>query len=248
MRSLSARRLTSVRTKQASLSAASSGSSRSARTSCAPSCAKRIALARPMPLAAPVITAAFPARRPGLTVGTEALARGAEAVDAELDLVPVDQKAGRFLRQSDAGGRAGGDDVTGQQRHELADVADERGHVEDEVFRRAGLLGLPVHFQPHGGVVDVGDLLGRCEEWAQRRKRVAAFPFYPLAAALELKGPLRVVVMQHVARDVGESCVPLDVARAATDDDRKLHLQSVLVLPLGMVTSSFGPAASARWP
>src|SRR5947207_14466996 len=68
MHSLSLRRLTSARTKQASAPSPSisrtsplaSASSMSAKTRRAPSRAKRSALARPIPLAAPVMTAAFP--------------------------------------------------------------------------------------------------------------------------------------------------------------------------------------------
>src|SRR5207237_3136791 len=78
MRSLSARRPTSTQTKRAvppacSISRTSASPAApcvSARTKRAPSRAKRSALARPMPLAAPVMTAALPARRPSLTVGT----------------------------------------------------------------------------------------------------------------------------------------------------------------------------------
>src|SRR5205814_5370475 len=69
----------------------------------------------------------------------QALARGAQPVDAQLDHVPVDQKARRLLPHADAGGSTRGDDVAGQERHELADVTDERGHVEDEILGRAGL-------------------------------------------------------------------------------------------------------------
>src|SRR2546421_8209623 len=48
------------------------------------------------------------------------------------------------VAQSDARGRTRGNDVAGQERHELADVADERRHVEDELARRAALLRLAV--------------------------------------------------------------------------------------------------------
>src|SRR5438552_2937008 len=155
---------------------------------------------------------------------TQALARGAEPVDAQLDHIPVDQKARRLLPEADAGGSAGGDDVARQERHELADVADERRHVIDEVLGRAGLLGLPVHFEPQAQVVDVGDLVGRREIGTEGREGVAALPLDPLPPTLELEGSLRVVVVQYVARHVGQGGVPLDVARAAPDDHRKLHL------------------------
>src|SRR5947207_2629223 len=122
----------------------------------------------------------------------KALARRAEAVDAELHLVSLDQKARRLLPEADAGGRAGGDDVAGQERHELADVTDERGHVEDEILGRAGLFGLPIHLEPQTQVVDVGNLVGRREKGAEGREGVAALTLDPLPPTLELEGPLRV--------------------------------------------------------
>src|SRR5438034_3808564 len=100
---------------------------------------------------------------------------------------PVDEKARRLLPEADTGGSAGGDDVAGQERHELADVADERGHVEDEVLGRAGLLGLPVHLEPQAQVVDVGNLVGRREKGAEGRECVAALTLDPLPPTLELE-------------------------------------------------------------
>src|SRR6266480_103886 len=134
MRSLSARRLTSAWTKHAVQPACAiarttpspSASCTSASTKRAPACAKRRALARPMPLPAPVMTAVLPSRGL-LAVGTESLARGA---------------------QSHAPRCAGGNDVAGQERHELTDVTHERRHVEDELAGRAALLGLAVHLEP----------------------------------------------------------------------------------------------------
>src|SRR6266576_3310731 len=226
MRSLSRRRLTSARTKWPALSVSASGCSRSPRTRRAPSWAMRMAVARPIPLAAPVITAAFPARRPSLLVGTQALPGGAKSIDAELDDVTVGEKAGRLLAEPDARGSAGGDHVAGKERHELTDVADKPGYVDHEILRRAGLLGLSVHLEPQAEVVHVRDLVGRGEKRAERREGVAALALHPLAAALELEGPLRVVVVEHVARHVlpREHGVSLDIAGAAANDDCELHL------------------------
>src|SRR2546426_2847679 len=103
----------------------------SASTSCAPSRPNRRALARPMPVAAPVMTAAFPLRRT-LAIRPHALASGAEPVDAELHLVSLDEVARRALAESHAGGGAGGDDFPGQERHELADLITRPRPVEDE--------------------------------------------------------------------------------------------------------------------
>src|SRR5207247_25923 len=164
IRSLSARRLTSVWTKHAVPPACAiarttpspSASCTSASTRRAPSCAKRRALARPMPLPAPVMTAALPSRG-FLAVGTEALARGAQSLDTELHLVASDEVARRSLAQSHAPRCAGGNDVAGQERHELTDVTHERRHVEDELAGRAALLGLAVHLEPWFELVYVPD-------------------------------------------------------------------------------------------
>src|SRR5438105_15533437 len=175
MRSLSARRPTSPHTKWAAppdrsiscTSASPAAPCVSTRSRRAPARAKRSALARPMPLAAPVITAALPASRP-LIMGTQALPRGAEPFDAELDLVSGHEVARRALAQSHAGRGARGDDVAREERHELADVADECRHVEDELARRAALFGLAVHLEPDWEIVHVADLVGRGQEGAQR--------------------------------------------------------------------------------
>src|SRR2546426_158131 len=195
----------------------------SASTSCAPSRPNRRALARPMPVAAPVMTAAFPLRRT-LAIRPHALASGAEPVDAELHLVSLDEVARRALAESHAGGGAGGDDVAGQERHELADITDERRHVEDELAGRAALLGRAVHPEPQAQVVNVADLVRRSEEGPERGEAVAALALHPLAATLELEGPFGVIVVEHVAGDVPQRLVPLDIRRPTPDHDRQLHL------------------------
>src|SRR2546423_2095764 len=231
MRSQSARRPMSPHTKCAvpparSISctrASPAGRCVSTRTSRAPLPAKRSALARPMPLAAPVITAALPASRPS-DMGAQALPRGAEPVDAELDFVAGREVARRAVPQPDARRGARGDDVAGQERHKLTDVADEGRHVEDQLARRAALLGLAVHLEPELEIVYVADLVGRGEKRPERREGIAALALHPLAPTLELEGALRVIVVQHVPGDVAQGGVAVDIPGAATDDDRQLHL------------------------
>src|SRR2546423_13302054 len=235
MRSQSARRPMSPHTKCAvpparSISctrASPAGRCVSTRTSRAPLPAKRSALARPMPLAAPVITAALPASRPS-DMGAQALPRGAEPVDAELDFVAGREVARRAVPQPDARRGARGDDVAGQERHKLTDVADEGRHVEDQLARRAALLGLAVHFEPELEIVHVADLVGRGEKRPERREGIAALALHPLAAALELEGALRVIVVQHVPGDVAQRLVALDVRRPAAPHDGQPDLPAAL--------------------
>src|SRR5881394_768238 len=245
IRSLSSRRLTSVRTKRPACIVASSGCSTSARMRRAPSAAKRRALARPMPLAAPVITAARPASRPS-GIRTQALPRGPESLDAELHDVAGGEEAGRLLPEPHTGRRSGRDHVTGKQSHELADVADERGHVEHQLLGRAGLLRLAIDLEPHGEVVHIRDFVRRGEKGPQRRERVAAIALHPLAAALELEGPLRVVVVQHVAGDVPQGGILFHVARAPADHDRQLDLPIGLAAALGDDDVIVRPGHSGR--
>src|SRR3989442_139394 len=202
--------------------ASPSASCMSASTRRAPSCAKRRALARPMPVLAPVTTAVF-SLRSMRAVGTQPLACGAKPVDAELHRVAVYQVTWRALAQSDARGCASGDDVPGQERHELADGTDERWHVEDELAGRAALLGFALHLEPYPEVVHVPNLVRRGEKRSQRREAVAALALHPLATALQLKGPLGVIVVGQVAGDVLPRLVPLHVRGAAPDHDRQLH-------------------------
>src|SRR2546421_2659512 len=195
----------------------------STRSRRAPAPAKRSALARPMPLAAPVITAALPASRPS-DIGAHPLPRGAEPVDAELDRVAGHEVARRAVTQPDARRGACGDDVAWQERHELTDEADQGRHVEDQLARRAALLGLAVHFEPKWEIVYVADLVRRGEKRPERCEGIAALALHPLAPALELEGALRVVVVQHVPGDVAQGVVALDVRRPAAQHDGQLDL------------------------
>ena len=55
----------------------------------------------------------------------------------------------RLHAEPDARGRSSADDVAGQQRHELADVADQRRHGEDHIGGGAVLPHRAVDRQPH---------------------------------------------------------------------------------------------------
>src|SRR5476651_1561327 len=79
----------------------------------------------------------------------DALALLAESRDAEGDHVAGLQVMRRLHAEAHAGGRARGDDVAGEQRHELADVGDEARAAEDHGARAAALALLAVHVEPH---------------------------------------------------------------------------------------------------
>ena len=112
----------------------------------------------------------------------------------------------------------------GQQRHEPAQVAHERRHVEDHLVGAAPLALLAVDGEPHGQLLRVADLVRRREERPERREGVLALALRPLAAALELVLALRVVVVEGVAGHVRERVLAGHVAGAPADHDRELHL------------------------
>ena len=151
------------------------------------------------------------------------LARLAECIDPEFHDVAGLEELRRLHAEADAGGRAGADDVAGKQGHELADVADEGGHVEDQLIGAAVLAQLAVHSEPHFEGAGIGDFVSGGDERAERRERVATFSLHPLAAAFELKGALGIIVVQGVAGDVLHCVLWRDVGGFLADDYGELH-------------------------
>ena len=137
---------------------------------------------------------------------------------------PAFRKTGRVEAEADARGSAGADHVAGQERHEPAQVAHQRRHVEDHLVGVAALPLLAVDGEPEGELLRVGDLVRCREERAERREGVLALALRPLAAALELVLALRVVVVEGVAGHVRGGVLARHVAGPAADHDRQLHL------------------------
>src|SRR5215831_3376064 len=75
----------------------------------------------PLPQRGKGVRVASPRRR---LPGDAALLLLAQTGDAEPHLVARLEEVRRLLAHADARRRAGGDDVAGQQRHEMADIAD----------------------------------------------------------------------------------------------------------------------------
>src|SRR5260221_12425657 len=69
----------------------------------------------------------------------------AEPIDAELHDVTFVQKPHGRVPGGDACRRARRDHVAGTQSHEVADVAHQHRHVEDQVTRGPVLLQLVIH-------------------------------------------------------------------------------------------------------
>ena len=136
-----------------------------------------------------------------LVVGDNSLLLFAEAFDAEADGLACAEEGWWFHAHADAGGCAGGDDVAGVEREELAEVADERADAEDHRGGGAVLVALAVDFEPEFQVLRVGNFVARYQPGADWAERVATLSFGPLAAAVLLEGALGDVVGDAVAGD-----------------------------------------------
>ena len=107
---------------------------------------------------------------------------------------PAFRYCGGFVAHADARRRAGRDDVARQQRHELADVADQMRDAEHHRARVAALHALAVDVEPHVERLRIGHFVARHQIRPDRAEGVAALAVVPLAAALELEVALRYVV------------------------------------------------------
>ena len=84
---------------------------------------------------------------------------------------------------------------------------------------------------------------GRHQPGAERRKRVRALAFHPLAAALELKRALGIVVVEHESGNVCGRVARVRRGRRAGRSPAPAPLPNrVSMRAFGMITASFGPA------
>jgi hypothetical protein len=73
----------------------------------------------------------------------DALSRFAQPFNSQLDHISGFEILRRLHSEPNPGGRAGADDVSGEQRHEFAHVRQERGNVEDHIGGGTVLASLP---------------------------------------------------------------------------------------------------------
>jgi hypothetical protein len=123
------------------------------------------------------------------------------------------QVSRRIHPKTHASRRSRADDISGKQRHELADVPNQCCDIKDHVGPGAILPSLAVDFEPHRKSTDVGDLIGCCEEGAQRSESVCTLSFHPLAASLQLKAALGIVVVQNITRHKVKRIFARDIKR-----------------------------------
>lgn len=110
----------------------------------------------------------------------------AKEIGAPADLVAGEEVLGMLHAHGDAGGGAGGDDVSGLQGHELRDIGDEVGYGHDEIACVAVLSGYAIDGEVQGEVVDVRGFVLGDEAGTQGSEAVVAFALRPLTAVMEL--------------------------------------------------------------
>src|SRR6266699_3040958 len=146
------------------------------------------------------------------------LALFAEPFDAERDDVADVEELRRLHAGADARRGAGGDDVAGQQRHELRDVGNALRHREDHGRGRSPLATLAVDVEPHRQFLHVRNLVLGDKPRAERTERVMRLALGPLPQALDLKVALGDVVADAIAGDVIKRIGLGDIFGAGPDD------------------------------
>ena len=129
----------------------------------------------------------------------------------------------RLESETDSGRGAGGNDIAGQECHELADVAHEEGDFENEICSGAVLFGFSVDLEPEAQSVWVGNFVCCGQPRTQRGEGVGAFAFDPLTAALELPGAFAVVVVEDIAGDMSHGIGLGDGAGGFSDHHGQLN-------------------------
>src|ERR1700676_1747385 len=142
----------------------------------------------------------------------------AQPLDAERDHVTDAEEFRRLHAGADAGRRARGDEIAGQQGEERRDVGNALRDGEDHGRGRAGLAALAVDVEPHREFLHVGNLVPGDQPRADRAERVVRFALGPLSAALLLEIAFRDVIADAVAGDVVEGVGLGDVFGAGADD------------------------------
>ena len=151
----------------------------------------------------------------------------------------------RLHAGADAGRGAGGDDVAGQQRHELRDVGNALRHREDHGRGRPGLAALAVDVEPHRQLLHVGDFVLGDEPRAERPKGVVRLALGPLPQPLDLEIALGDVVADAIAGNMVERVGFGDIFGAGADDGGDLDFPVELGRAARLLDRIVGAAQSA---
>src|SRR5438105_3921892 len=136
----------------------------------------------------------------------------------------------RLHPETDAGRRSRRDEVTGGERHEPGEVADEIAHVEDEGLRVAPLHLLTIHERPQLEAVRIGNLLAVGDVGADGCRRLEDLAGHPLGGE-ELEIARARIVDDCVAPYVIQRRLLRHEARGTTDHDPQLDLPVELLAP-----------------
>ena len=137
------------------------------------------------------------------TTAAAGVALLAKSLDRQGELIAFLEEYSRVPRHADPRRRAGGDHVARLERHEAADIAHEMRHAEDHGGGIAGLHARPVEIEREAERLRIRNLIFGDEPGAERPETGVAFRLDPLAWTALLQAPLRHVVGDHVAGDVG---------------------------------------------
>src|ERR1022692_1247231 len=96
----------------------------------------------------------------------------AKVVDPQFNDIARLQVLWRPHAQADSSRCSSADDVTRQQCHELADVADESRYIENHFASGTTLPKFAVNLQPHSQMPRVRNLIICRQKRPQRRKRI----------------------------------------------------------------------------
>src|SRR5262249_24649317 len=129
---------------------------------------------------------------------------------------------------TDAGWRAGGDDISCPQGHDCREVRDLFTQRPNHVFRAVFLHDLPVYAQLHLDRLWIHDRPSRHDPRTERCERVVALPLKPIelewiiVAHVEI--PRRDVIDNRVSCDVIERPLGRDTSPGFANDRRKFNL------------------------
>src|SRR5438270_3323915 len=174
----------------------------------APSCANLCAMARPIPLAAPVTTATFPANRKlfisfasfseyepqssqnqntqpdnSRLSSANPVRQSSDFFNRDAHFVAILQPQGRILRHPNPMRRASKNHRSGTQCRALAKKFNQRTHVKDHVARISVLQDPAVHTRLYFQCSGVANGIRSHQAWPKRRKGVKALAAAPLRSS-----------------------------------------------------------------
>src|SRR5437879_4099550 len=123
------------------------------------------------------------------------LARLAQLFDSQLDNVSGLQVLWGIHPQPNSCRSSGTYHIAREKRHELTHIGHERGNIEDHVRCGTLLAKNAIHLKPHLQISRIRNFRLRRQKRAKWSKSVRALSLHPLSAALQLKGPLGVVIV-----------------------------------------------------